>query len=482
MATTTTKTDDAVDALVPAFASHVKLSGCDIDGISRGKLVNRSKFLKTTDQEFGFCNVVFGWDSHDLTYDTKDVPLEDGGYPDIIAKADLSSARKLAWEDDLPLFLVDFYDPKTSKPLPHCPRSLLKRMVALGAELGVKAGVGIEYEFYNFSETPETIAKKKGTDLTPLTPGMFGYSLTRTHVNKGYFLEILNTCNKMNVQLEGYHTETGPGVYEVAIQYNDPVSLADQAHLFKTITKCVGVNHKVTPTFMAKPHNNLPGCSGHIHISLGGLLSGPKNMFVRPNPDIPPSGDDWWDQPLAEGEQLVSKHVTSLLRWFLAGVLEGLPSVMAIFAPTVNSYKRLVENYWAPVTVSYGIENRTAAIRLITPPTCSPAATRLEIRVPGADANPYLAVAAIMACGLEGVKRKMTLTLPPSTGEDAMTNKRLARDLKDAYEEMGKEGSFARTVLGDGFVDHFVGTRRHEWGIWARAVTNWELMRYLETV
>ena len=171
------------------------------------------------------------------------------------------------------------------------------------------------------------------------------------------------------------------------------------------------------------------------------------------------------------------------------------------------SYKRLVENYWAPITVSYGVENRTTSIRLITPPTCSPAATRLEVRVPGADANPYLAIACILACGfdgkvvdekldswknafltiLTGIERKLHLKMQPAEvvakqpgGRSGEV--RLARNLKEATETMAAPGSVARRVLGDGFVDHYVGTRRHEWRQWEQTITNWEVNRYFEVV
>ncbi|KAJ3320033.1 hypothetical protein HDU76_000400, partial [Blyttiomyces sp. JEL0837] len=431
--------------------SHIKISGCDIDGISRGKLVSAAKFLKTQDHEFGFCNVVFGWDCHDVVYHERDVPLanENSGYPDITARPDLSTLRSIPWEENTPLVLVDFYDPRTGTPMPQCPRGLLKRIIQQGKDLmGITAKAGIEYEFFNFA---------------------------------------------------GYHTETGPGVYEVAISYTDPLSLADKAHLFKTATKCVGLTHGITPTFMAKPHQDLPGCSGHIHISLAPLVEAvmgataeDAKTFVEQNSGNifgKAAGDQFlkgmkWET--GGGQAEINEHVSVILKWFLAGVLEGLPSVMALFAPTINSYKRLVENYWAPITVSYGVENRTTAIRLITPPTCPPAATRLEIRVPGADANPYLAIAAILACGYEGISSKMTLSDPPAeTRTPEQRNKherRLARDLREAVLEMERKDSFARKVLGDEFVDHFVGTRKHELRIWERAVTNWELKRYMEVV
>jgi glutamine synthetase len=271
----------------------------------------------------------------------------------------------------------------------------------------------------------------------------------------------------------------GPGVYEAALRYGEAVETADRAHLFKTLVKSVGLQHNVIPSFMAKPHQDLPGCSGHIHVSLSNLKnSTEKNLFME-------GGDKSFNPEWNVKRGVDVPGISETCKSFLAGILKGLPSVHACFAPTINSYKRLVENFWAPITVSYGVENRTASIRLITPPTAEPLATRLEIRVPGADSNPYLAISAILASGLEGIRSKMVLDLLPAeqqSQEELKNSKRLARDLKEAYEEMGKEGSFARQVLGDGFVEHFVGTRKHEWKVWETAVTSWELKRYLEVV
>ncbi|KAJ3212295.1 hypothetical protein HDU83_008430 [Entophlyctis luteolus] len=474
--------DATVEAALEGH-SHVKLSGCDIDGIPRGKLVKMSKFSKAKDG-LGFCNVVFAWDSHDVVYSSRDVAMADEktGYPDIIAVPDLSSFRVVPYERNLPLFLVDFVDPRTSLPLPMCPRSLLKRIVQRGVtDLGVTAKIGIEYEFFNFKETPESLSEKGGSNLQKLTPGMFGYSVTRPLLNADYFHGVLDACNIMKIPLEGYHTETGPGVYEAAIEYSDPLSLCDNAHLFKTVVKSIGIQSGIMPTFMAKPHNNLPGCSGHIHVSIS--AEGIGNLFDSENAKQWPK---YAETPESPKDQNIP-HTSRVLEWFLAGVLEGLPSIMCIFAPTINSYKRLVENYWAPVTVSYGVENRTTAIRLITPPTCPPAATRLEIRVPGADANPYLCVAAILACGFDGISKRLPLPMPPAEVVQTQpggreSEVRLARSLKDAYEEMDKADSVARRVLGDEFVNHYVGTRKHEWRAWATAVTSWEVARYFEVV
>lgn len=251
-------------------------------------------------------------------------------------------------------------------------------------------------------------------------------------------------------------------MYEAALEYCNTLELADRAHLFKLMTKKVGIKRKhfsnidgVTPTFMAKPYSDQPGCSGHLHFSLQDSTG--KNLFVNnSDPEL----------------------ISDTLRHFVAGILKGLPSIMAILAPTINSYKRLNVAYWAPVTVSYGFESRLSAIRIITPPTCSRAATRIEIRVPGADINCYLACAAILACGYYGIKEKLPLpALVPLSDCDY-----LPMTLRDAIKVMESTDSLAREVLGSEFVDHYVATRKNELRRWDLAVTDWELMRYLETV
>ena len=215
---------------------------------------------------------------------------------------------------------------------------------------------------------------------------------------------------------------------------------------------------------MAKPLQGLPGNSGHMHVSIIEQSSG-KNLFAAERKDSNPPYPD-------------IAHLSELGRQFLAGLLDGLPDIMPIVAPTVNSYKRLVENFWAPVTVSWGLEHRAASIRLIAPPTASPKSTRFEVRVAGADANPHLVLAAILALGWRGVEKKMKITLPPlgkgqDVGGEADKGVRLAKSLKEATATMLRDGSVAREVFGDEFVEHFGGTREHEVRLWEEAVTDW---------
>lgn len=190
-----------------------------------------------------------------------------------------------------------------------------------------------------------------------------------------------------------------------------------------------------------------------------------KNLFFREQKD---SDAEWED----------IAQLSDLGRHFLAGLLDGLPDVMPLLAPTINSYKRLVENFWAPVTVSWGLEHRGASIRLIAPPTSKPGATRFEVRVPGADANPFYVLAAILGLGWRGVEKKLEIKLPPlgksqEVGSEADKGIRLAKTLKEATATFMRKESVAREVFGDEFVEHYGGTREHEIRLWDEAVTDW---------
>ncbi|MCJ1483490.1 hypothetical protein MMC06_003657 [Schaereria dolodes] len=481
--------------------TKVKLAGVDVDGILRGKLISKKKFLSVAEDGFGFCSVIFGWDMHDQTY-FKELKIsnKENGYRDLIAIPDLTSFRRIPWEDGVPFFLVSFFDPDTHEPVSACPRGLLRTATKKLEARGLTALAGgrfastvmamfttSEYEFYQFrppldpnvpvsqrsSSATATFLKENPVNaLPPLTEGMFGYSLTRPVHNQGYYYDIYQTCEKFRCGIEGWHTESGPGVYEAALEFGEIKQMADKAGLFKYIVKSIGSKYGITPCFMAKPREGLPGNSGHMHISI--VDNSGKNLFYRDSVD---ENADYPD--LA--------NLSDMGRQFLAGLLDGLPDVMPIVAPTVNSYKRLVENFWAPVTVSWGLEHRAASIRLIAPPTASPKATRFEVRVAGADANPFFVLSAILALGWRGVEKKMEIAVPPlGKGEDvggaSDQGVRLAKSLKEANTRFLRKESVAREVFGDEFVDHFGGTREHEIRLWDEAVTDWEVRRYIETV
>ncbi|KAG6900662.1 hypothetical protein C0993_005895 [Termitomyces sp. T159_Od127] len=272
------------------------------------------------------------------------------------------------------------------------------------------------------SETATSVAEKKFTNLTPLTPGSpssfdelftkncdcnftdHGYSLLRTQLNNEYFNSIFDLGRLFRIPIEGHHTETGPGVLETALAYTKVLEMADNAVLFKYLTKSVGMKHGVIPSFMAKPWGNLPGCSGHVHVSLRDNTG--TNVFSLAEEDLDGRKDAQYED---------TRYLSQEGEWFLAGILDGIADVMPLLVPTINGYKRLVggEAFWAPNAVTYGYDSRAASIRIISPPSVPPSATRLEIRVPGADMNPYFALSAIFLLGLRGIEKKLALPCKP---------------------------------------------------------------------
>ncbi|KAF8559634.1 glutamine synthetase/guanido kinase [Imleria badia] len=453
-----------------------------VDGVLRGKYMSKLKFLSAVSSGgFGFCSVVFGWDIQDAVY-TRELAIsnKENGYRDVLAQVDLSTYRRIPWEDNVPFFLVSFLDPVSLKPLCADPRGVLRLACERAVELGLKCVAGVEYEYFNFKETAETAAQKKFTGLQPLTLGTRGYSLLSTQPNQAFFNELFDESIKFQIEIEAHHTETGPGLLETALAYTSALRMADNAILFKFLAKSIGMKHGVMASFMAKPWGNLSGCSGHTHVSLQD--SSGVNIFAYSNAQHPNGRPD----AAFEDTKFISLHGEQ----FLAGLLDGLPDVMPMLVPNINGYKRLVGGaaFWAPNAVTYGYDSRACSVRIISPPSVPAAATRFEVRVPGADMNPYFTLSAIFQLGLRGIERQMKLTTPPvSTFQGESSRKEagivmLPCSLEAATERMMRPGSVAREVFGDEFVDHYGGTRENEVLLWNQAVTNWELERYLELV
>jgi glutamine synthetase len=450
-------------ALRAAFAERnitsIKIGGFDIDGVLRGKYVSPDKFWSVLEDGLGFCDVVFGWDMGDVLYDNAKVTGWSTGYPDTHARIDASTFRVLPWEPQTAAFLLDFVQPDGSAH-PACPRSLLKSVIARAKALGYAATFAVEFEFYIFKETPASLESKGFRDLEPLSPGMFGYSWVREGQNSELCHAILDEMAAFDIPIEALHTETGPGVYEVAIRYDDALRMADKAALFKTAMKQLCARRGLSVTFMAKWNASLPGSSGHLHQSL---------WHKGTDSDVPLFHDGAADDKLS-----------LLARRYLGGQVALMPELTALYSPTVNSYKRYVPGVWAPLTASWGHENRTCAIRAIKG---SPGATRLEYRQTAADINPYIAIATCLAAGLWGIENDVSP--PPAASGDASGKESgfapLPRTLREANALLAAS-TRAREILGEGFVDHYVRTRDWEVRQFERAVTDWEMKRYFETV
>jgi glutamine synthetase len=445
----------ALEKLRKGNARKVKVACSDIDGVLRGKILHIDKFEGAAEGGFGFCDVVFGWDMQDVTYDNTQVTGWQHGYPDALARIDLGTARNVPWDEDVPFFLGEFIN-ADGTPYPLCPRQTLKRVLARAEKLGFQVMTGMEFEWFNFRETPHTWAAKYGQPPEPITPGMFGYSILRMADNPGFFNALMDELLAFGVPIEGLHTETGPGVYEAAIAFSPALEQADRSILFKTGAREIGKRFGIMPSFMAKWSSRYPGCSGHIHQSLS---DGKSNLFH---------------------DAATARRMSSLFESYLAGQLACLMEFGPMLWPTINSYKRLVDGFWAPVKPTWGMDNRTASFRVLAG---SPKATRLETRCPGADVNPYLAMAAVIAAGMHGVEKGLKLTTPPITGtnQGGEDVPRAPRTLIETTR-IFLQSQVARDWLGDTFVEHFAATRDWEWRQWQDAVTDWELRRYFEII
>ncbi|HZU82721.1 MAG TPA: glutamine synthetase family protein [Polyangiaceae bacterium] len=444
--------------LKEAFAEHgirrVKVGGYDVDGILRGKYLALDKFWGALEEPIGFCDVIFGWDAADVLYDNARVTGWHTGYPDTRARIDPSTFRVLPWEPHTAAFLMDFVLDDGS-PHPACPRGLLKNVIARARALGFEPVLAAEFEFFVFRETPASLHAKGFRGLEPLSPGMFGYSWLREGQHADLCHAILDDMGAFGIPIEGLHTETGPGVYEVAIRYDDALRAADKAALFKTAMKVVASRLDCSVTFMAKWNRDLPGSSGHVHQSL------------------------WRHQENAFYDAGADGRLSTVATQYLAGQLTLMPELTALISPTVNSYKRYVPGVWAPLNASWGVENRTCAIRAIPG---SAKSTRLEHRQTAADINPYVAMATLLAAGLWGIEQKKAA--PPPVQGDASERTDLAplpRTLREATERLDKS-QHAKALLGAAFVDHYVRTRDWEARQYERAVTEWELARYFEAI
>jgi glutamine synthetase len=436
-------------------SAHVKVGVFDIDGILRGKYMSRDKFASALEKGFGFCNVVLGWDSMDQLYDNTTHTGWHSGFPDASVRLLPHTCRDLPLEGDTLFVLGEFSNDDEAV----CPRGCLRRVLQHAADMGFAVKSGFEYEFFVFEETPHSVLEKGYRNMRPLAPGFHGYSTIRNSVHADVYQGLLDLGEAMDFPIEGLHEETGPGVLEAAMQVDDALSAADKAALFKTFTKIYAQKIGLMATFMARWSPDWAGSSGHIHISLTRAGDGTAVFH---------------DAQAEHGMSQTQRH-------FIGGLQRHMPEMAAMYAPTVNSYRRLVPGFWAPTDASFGIDNRTCALRLVPGSANS---QRIEYRVPAADSNPYLALAAALAGGLRGIEENIEPEGPVRGNAYAQKfPKRLAlpRSLDEAARRLAAS-RLAQEAFGEAFVEHFAATRNFEAREFAKSVTDWELARYFEII
>jgi glutamine synthetase len=434
-----------------------KAGAVDIDGVWRGKRIAAEYFADAVWRKgTNICNILFGWDLHDVPIPGLSYTGWQTAYPDVVLVPDLSTLAVVPWEPGTASVICDVHE-LDGAPQQLSPRALLRRVTEQAAEAGYEAMCGYEFEFYVLRGTAEELASRGFRDLAPLTHGNHTYSLYRDTGSEYIIGDIRKKLAAYGIYIEASNSEHGPGQFEVNFRYTAALRAADQAMMLKHSVKEIAASHGCTASFIAKLSGEWAGSSAHLHQSLRGLDG--SAAFANP-------GDP--GRLSATGEA------------YLAGVLDLARDFTALYLPTINSYKRTEGGSWAGSSVTWGTDNRTVAVRAI--PGSGPTA-RIENRVAGADANPYLVIAGNLAAGLHGIRKGLA---PPTavTGnayEQVDAAVALPAGLEAAAGALAGSTT-ARTLLGDAFVDHFAATRRWEVNQSRSAVTDWEIARYLEHI
>lgn len=383
------------------------------------------------------------------------------GFGDAHWCCDMSSLRTVSWHPKTAMVLCDLHNAKTHELVPVAPRSVLRRQIDLAARQHWKALAASELEYYTF-QTSYRDAHAKGyrqQELVPNSDYIADYHILQGSREEPYSREFRRHLRASGVPVENTKAEAGLGQHELNVRYSDILTMADRHIVYKECLKEVADQMGVSVTFMAKPYTDFTGSGCHIHLSLWSKDEPNKNVFIGENSFGPVRCSD-------------------LFRWFLGGWLKFTPEVMPFYAPTINSYKRFVSNSWAPTRLAWSYDNRTAGFRVVGVGK----SLRIECRIPGADANIYLAFAASLASGMEGIEQRIE---PPDCFEGDIYQARhipeVPKTLRHATE-LFQNSEFARKAFGDFVVDHYANFYRSEQAAFDRAVTDWERQRYFERI
>jgi glutamine synthetase len=436
----------------------VRVGAVDIDGVWRGKRIPVQYFTESVwEKGTNICNILFGWDMVDESLTDLKYTGWQTGYPDFTLKPDLSTLTLTPWEPNAAAVICDIVE-LDGTLLDISPRQLLKRVVGEAQDMGFEPVAAYEFEFYVLRKGPGELHSTDYRDIEPLTHGSRTYSLQRGTATEYLLGDIREQLATAGVYIEACNSEHGPGQFEVNIHHDDAVRAADHALVLKNAIKEIAASHGHTATFMAKLNPAWAGSSGHVHQSLLSSADGTP-AFAS-------------DEPHALSE---------VGQQYLAGLVALAKDMTALWLPTVNSYKRSEGGSWAGASATWGRDNRTVAIRSIP---SSGGAARVENRVPGADANPYLVIAANLAAGLHGIRKG--LLAPDETTGNAYEAKNAAEvalpTTLGAAVDAFLASDMTRELLGERFVEHFAATRRWELAQYGKAVTDWEMRRYLEVI
>lgn len=452
----------SLEALKEAAATGeidtVVAAAVDMQGRLMGKRFHVQNFLDSAWKETHCCNYLLATDMEMNTVQGYKSTSWQAGYGDYVMQADMTTLRRIPWQEGAALVLCDLLDHHTHKPVPHSPRAVLQRQVARARALGFEPVMATELEFYLFENSYESLRDSQQhfgqlRDLQPISAHNEDYGIFQTRKEEDVMRALRNGLYAAGIPVECSKGEAEAGQEEINIRYSDALDTADNHSITKTATKEIAWSKGRSVTFMAKYDHRRAGSSSHVHQSL------------------------WSDGQPAFRDEADAHGMSDLMKHFLAGQLEHIGDITAFLAPNVNSYKRFTVGMFAPTKAVWSRDNRTAGFRVCGEGTRG---VRVECRIGGADLNPYMALAALLAAGLDGIEKKMPLE-PELRGD--MYHSDTARAIPGTLQEAAVRmhgSAMLRAAFGDDVIDHYHHAARWEIAEHNRVVTDFEISRLME--
>ncbi|MCM2402005.1 glutamine synthetase family protein [Rhizobium sp. S153] len=427
----------------------------DMQGRLMGKRFQAEYFIESAYKETHSCNYLLATDMEMETVSGYKSTSWEKGYGDYTMKPDLSTLRRVPWLEGTALVLCDVLDHHTHDEVPHSPRAILKKQVARLEAMGMKAYMASELEFFLFDQTYDDARVSGYRDLQLASGYNEDYHIFQTTKEEDVMRAIRKGLQAAGIPVENSKGEASAGQEEINVRYADALTMADRHAIIKNACKEIAWSRGKAITFLAKWHYNAAGSSSHIHQSLW-TSDGKTPLFFDEN-----------------GEHGMS----STMKHYMAGLLSHASEITYFLAPYINSYKRFMAGTFAPTKAIWSKDNRTAGYRMCGEET---KAIRVECRVGGSDLNPYLAMAALLAAGIDGIEKKMELE--PAFAGDAYGAKgvrEIPRTLRSATEALSGS-AMLRDAFGNDVIDHYVRAAEWEQEEYDRRVTDWEVARGFE--
>jgi glutamine synthetase len=429
----------------------------DLQGRLLGKRFHAEFFMNGGYEETHACNYLLGVDIEMEPVPGYKATSWEKGYGDFVLKPDMSTLRRTPWLEKTALVLCDVLDHHTHEDVPHSPRAILKKQLKRLDDMKMKAYFASELEFFLFDDDFETCHRKGYRDMKTAGYYIEDYHILQTSKEEVYMRALRNGLNNAGIPVENSKGEWGPGQEEINVRYSDALTMADNHAIIKNGAKEIAYGLGKAITFMAKWDYGMAGNSSHIHQSLWSTDGKTPHFFDKEN-----------------GHHGMSK----MMQHYLAGQLTYARELTYFLAPYINSYKRFMVGTFAPTKAVWSFDNRTAGFRLCGADT---KAIRVECRIGGADLNPYLAFATLLAAGLEGIDQKMELeqVFKGDAYSAAQQLREIPKTLREGLELLDNS-KFLRKALGDDVVDHYVHTGKWEQFEFDRRITDLELKRGFE--